>query len=210
MNSLNNNKSILISVEGPDGSGKSTLSLSIKKELEKKNLDILLTQEPGGTELGKTLRKILHERKSIICDKSEFLLFAAARAQHFKEVIIPELKKNKIIISDRLGDSSVAYQGYARGLDIETIKLVNTWAMSNLTPDIIIYIKLDFKTAIQRIINRGVKLTSFEKEKELFFKKVNDGFDKIFKHKKNVIELDGKKTIEELTEESVTKILKYI
>ena len=119
-------KGILISIEGIDGSGKSTLANKLRDKLQQDAFDVLLTYEPGDSALGKHLRKILHERDFEICGKSEFLLFASDRAQHFESVIIPNLKENKIVVSDRMGDSSVAYQGYGRGEDIDMIKNINS------------------------------------------------------------------------------------
>ncbi|MFH1643847.1 MAG: dTMP kinase [bacterium] len=184
-------KGILISIEGIDGCGKTTLAQNLKLNFEEKKQEILLTQEPGGTSLGKKLRAILHEEKDLTCDLSEYLLFAADRAQHFKQIIISALKENKIVISDRLSDSSLAYQGYGRGLDIEMIKKTNKWAMQNIEPDFIIYVKIDTQTALQRIGKRNEKLTSFEKEKIDFWNKVIKGYEEIFKNKKNVIIVDG-------------------
>lgn len=194
-----NKKGFLISVEGIDGSGKSTLTHKLKKSLEQKNLEVVVTQESGGTNLGRKLRVILHEEKKDVCDKAEYLLFATDRSQHFEQIVIPALNEKKIVISDRMDDSSVAYQGYGRGLDIEMIKKINRWAMQGIKPDLVLYIKLDFQTALDRIMLRGGKLTSFETEEELFWKRVNDGFNTIFKDRKNVVTIDGKKSIEELS-----------
>ena len=184
-------KSFLISIEGIDGSGKSLFAKNLYNALLEKKLNVILTKEPGDTNLGKSLRKILHENKKDVCDLSEFLLFAADRAQHFEKIIIPALKSNSIIISDRMGDSSLAYQGYGRNLDIEMIKKVNQWTMQNINPDLIFYIKIDVQSALKRIFKRNEPLTSFEKEKMEFWQKVINGFEEIFKNKNNVIYLDG-------------------
>lgn len=200
----------LISVEGIDGTGKSSLVHALSKKLDEYQLKTFVTKEPGATNLGRDLRVILHERKEDVCDTAEFLLFAADRAQHFFEMIIPQLEAGTIIISDRMNDSSVAYQGFGRGLDIPMIKAINKWAMCNIEPDLIFYIELDFKTALERIMLRGGKLTSFEKEQELFWKRVNDGFKTIFKDRTHVVVLDGKKTLEELTEIATQKVLELV
>ncbi|MFC1895021.1 dTMP kinase [Candidatus Dependentiae bacterium] len=185
------NNGLLIVLEGMDGSGKSLLANKLHQELVEQNNDVILTFEPGDTTLGKKLRKILHEEKDNVCDLSEYLLFAADRAQHFEKLIIPALKKNKIIISDRMNDSSVAYQGFGRNLDIEMIKKVNQWSMKNIQPDLIFYLEIDIDTAMKRIFKRNEKLTSFEKEKLEFWKKVITGYNTIYKDKKNVIKLDA-------------------
>ncbi len=198
-------KGYLISVEGIDGSGKSLFAKNLYNALKEKH-DAILTKEPGDTPLGQKLRKILHEEKNNVCDLSEFLLFASDRAQHIKDIIIPNLNSGKIIISDRMADSSLAYQGYGRNLDIEMIKKVNKWAMQNIEPDVIFYIKIDTKTAFERIIKRNEALTSFEKEKTEFWTKVINGFEDIFRNKKNVITLDGTKTPEEILQEALDKL----
>jgi len=203
-------KGFLISIEGVDGSGKSTLSHKIKNFLVEKDFDVVVTQEFGGTPLGQRLRQILHEEKELVCDLSEYFLIAADRAQHFEQVVIPALNDKKIVVSDRMGDSSIAYQGYGRGLDIDMIKQVNKWAMQGIEPDLVLYIKLDFHVALERIMLRGGKLTSFETEKELFWKRVSDGYNKLFKDRKNVVEIDGTKSIDELAKAACQIIIDKI
>lgn len=199
---------LLIAIEGIDGSGKSSLAKALKTSLEKLGRNVVLTQEPGATKLGKKLRTILHEEKESLCDKAEFLLFAANRAQHFEELVIPALEKGNIVISDRMADSSVAYQGYGRGLDIEKIMYINSWAMNGIEPDLVFYLKIDQQTAMQRITSRGETLTSFEKEKELFWKKVSEGYEELFKSKRNVITLDSNLSIDNLCKIVTTTLKK--
>lgn len=203
-----NKKGLLIALEGIDGSGKTLLAKNLLKELKLKNIDTILTKQPGGTHLGEKLRTILHEEKEHVNDMAEYLLFAADRAQHITEIIKPALKANKIIISDRMADSSLAYQGYGRNLNIEKINEINSWTMQNIEPDIIFYIEIDIKTAQERIFNRSDALTSFEKEKTEFWQKVITGYNEIFKNRKNVIYLNGKDSPEKLILISLNKILK--
>jgi len=203
-------KGILISIEGIDGSGKSTLARALQKQLEKKDLPVLLTYEPGDSPLGKHIRKILQERDFAVCGQAEFLLFAADRTQHFTEVIIPHLEKKYIVISDRMGDSSMAYQGYARGVNKEMIQKVNNWAMQNRKPDTTLYIQLSVASALQRLKNRKEAPTVFEKEKEDFTKNVIKGFEEIFKNRDNVITLDGEQSADMVAKEAYDKIMKYL
>ncbi|KKP29345.1 MAG: Thymidylate kinase [candidate division TM6 bacterium GW2011_GWF2_30_66] len=184
-------KGLLVAIEGIDGSGKSTLANKLREKLESDNLDTILTYEPGDSALGKHLRKILQERDFELCGKSEFLLFASDRAQHFQDIIIPSLQKNKIVISDRMADSSVVYQGYGRQEDLNTIKTINKWAMQNIEPDIIFYIQVPLKVALERLEKRNSKPSAFEKEKDSFTKRLVNGFEAEFKDRKNVITLDG-------------------
>ncbi|MFH1461449.1 MAG: dTMP kinase [bacterium] len=203
-----NKKGLLITLEGIDGSGKTLLAKNLLRELKARNIDAILTKQPGGTPLGEKLRTILHEEKKHVNDMAEYLLFAADRAQHITQIIKPALKANNIVISDRMADSSLAYQGYGRSLDIKKINVINSWAMQNIEPDIIFYIEIDIKTAQERIFNRSDALTSFEKEKTEFWQKVITGYNEIFKNRKNVIYLNGKDTPEKLTKICMDKILK--
>ena len=112
---------ILIAVEGIDGSGKSSFAKNLTEFFTSHDIATCLTKQPGGTPLGKQLRHILQTQSVPLCSKAEYLLFAADRAQHMHEVIAPALQEKKIVISDRLADSSIIYQGYGRGLEIPTI-----------------------------------------------------------------------------------------
>lgn len=208
---------ILISIEGIDGSGKSTLAKNLQDALIKKNKKVILTKEPGGSNLGKYLRTFLQNQKLKLSDKAELFLFLADRAQHFYEKIIPALNNNNtIIISDRLSDSSLAYQGYARGLDKDFIEYANNWIIGQYQPKVTIYLKIDHQTALSRIRKRNQNLTTFEKENFEFFSKVINGFDVIFKDKlkkfnsnlsKNqILIIDGTKSQEEILKEVLEKI----
>ena len=201
------NKGFLISIEGIDGSGKSLLSHNIHNAL--KATKIILTKEPGGTVLGEKIRTILLEENAKMCAKSEFLLFAASRAEHFHTFVLPKLEEDYIIICDRLNDSSLVYQGVARGLSIEKIKNINSWAMNNRYPDLVFYLKLDPTTALERIKKRNIPLTEFEKETS-FIEKTVEGFNRIFANRENVITLDARKTPEEITKEAIEKINHYL
>lgn len=188
-------KGKFITIEGIDGSGKSTLSIPLKGYIEKwTGRSVQLTKEPGGSQLGQQLRSILQTQPDPICDKAEYLLFAADRAQHFEQVILPALEQGKIVISDRWADSSVAYQGYGRGLDVNTIKTINAWATNNLVPDLTFYIKIDTKTAMTRVMLRNQKLTYFEQEKVDFWDRAVRGYEELYASRNNVIYLDGNST----------------
>lgn len=190
---------LLIAIEGIDGSGKSTLAHHLAHHLTQKNYPVLLTKEPGATPLGQHLRTLVQEKKIAIFPVAEFLLFAADRAQHFAEHIIPALQNKKIVISDRMADSSIVYQGYGRGLNKSLIENVNTWAMQGIKPDVTIYVKVPASVALQRILKRNIALTSFEKEKQEFIDRLILGFDDLYKNKETVITIDGTKSEEEVT-----------
>lgn len=200
----------LISLEGIDGSGKSTLARGIAQRLNAMQITTMLTKEPGGTELGVSLRQILQTQSSPVCDKAEYLLFAADRAQHFNQMIIPALQAGTVAIADRLADSSLAYQGYGRGLDKRMIQEINTWVMQNITPDITIYLKLDPESALDRVQKRNEIITAFEQEKAEFWHRVAQGYQEIFASRTNVITLDASMSPQALCDAAMAAIIPRI
>jgi len=204
------NRGLLIAIEGIDGSGKSTLAKNLYQRLQEKNVPALLTKEPGSTDLGKFIRTIVHEKHVPITAKAEYLLFASDRAQHFNDIVLPQLEQNKLVISDRMADSSLVYQGLGRGLGTTEIAHINTWAMNNRMPDLIFFVNVDPHIARKRLIERNQELTSFEQEDMSFFEKLDDGFKAIFKNRKNVIELDGTLKPQELTDYAMQKVLEIL
>lgn len=199
---------LFITVEGIDGTGKSSLCKNVKETLSSK-YSVVLTKEPGGTQLGKGLRATLLQKDVAMCDKAEFLLFATDRAQHFHQIIEPNVQAGALVISDRCADSSLVYQGYGRGLNIEMIKTVNNWAMNGRQPDLVIYLKLSAKVAYERMAARNVPLNSFEQE-TAFMEKLTAGFDTLVAPRDNVITLDAQVSQEELTAQAVAAIEKLI
>lgn len=181
----------LITFEGIDGCGKTTLAKHLYAALQERAVETILTKEPGGTPLGISLRTILQTQNPKVCDLSEYLLFAADRAQHFATLIIPALQKGCLVLADRLADSSLAYQGYGRGLDLKHIAQVNAWAMQNIEPDLTVYVQIDPDTAMQRITKRNEIITNFEQEKKDFWQRVTTGYQAIFKDRNNVLVIDG-------------------
>jgi len=198
----------LIAVEGIDGSGKSTLCANITQKLDC-ILPIVLTKEPGGTPLGKQLRAIV-QQPIPRCAQAEFLLFAADRAQHFTDIVLPALAQKRLIISDRMADSSLIYQGHGRGLDLKIIKQVSNWVMHNRKPDVTVYVRIDLQTALERIAKRNQALTAFEQEDKNFMQRLIDGFDKLYSNRDDIILLDGTHNIETLTTLAYGSILGYL
>lgn len=201
---------ILIALEGIDGSGKTTLAKNLASMLQKSGHETVLTKEPGDTPVGKTIRLIINESKEDIVPVTEFLLFSADRAQHIQQVVKPALNAGKIVISDRMADSSLAYQGYGRGLDLNFIKTVTKCVMSNVEPDLIIYLALDFSTAIKRIMSGRQHLTRFEKEEQEFYKNIINGFEQIFKERQNVLKLDASQDKETLAQKAFDNVIGLI
>lgn len=200
-------KGLLIAVEGIDGSGKSVLCTHLKDRLS--NYDLVVTKEPGGTMLGKGLRETLLAKDVPVCQKAEFLLFATDRAQHFAQVITPALEAGKIVISDRMADSSLVYQGYGRNLDISVINTVNNWAMNGTQPDLVFYLKITAQEAYKRMRNRNIPFNSFEKE-IAFMHKLTDGFDQLVAPRANVVTLDAMAETEQVADQAITALNKLI
>ena len=183
----------LICVEGIDGSGKSLFAKALNQELINHGHATLLTREPGGTQLGERIRELLFDKQTPPCPKAEYLLFAASRAQHFQHLIAPALAEGKIVISDRMADSSLVYQGYVRGLSLDLIRSVNSWAMNDVKPTIIFYLKVDARTAFNRISQRAIERCDFE-DNLIPLEKAINGFNTIFAGNKTVITLDATQT----------------
>ena len=182
---------LLCAIEGIDGAGKTTLLQNLEQKFASTKIRTIFTKEPGATQLGKYLRKLLNERTITIGTQAEFLLFAADRAEHFEKDIVPHLQQGCLIISDRMADSSVAYQGYLKGLDISMINAVNAWCMQNIIPDITIYLRITPDKAKERILQSRGFATAFEQEYIDRLQILFDGFEKIFEHKPNAIIIDA-------------------
>ncbi len=179
---------LFIVFEGIEGSGKTTQVKKAGDYLAKRNIPFIVTSEPGGTELGGELRQLLlHKTTLSLGIKTELLLFAADRAQHVEEIIVPALKEGRVVLCDRFSDATIAYQGYGRGWDIDTIKKMNDFATQSLKPDLTFLIDLPVVTGLARVasrasdaaMQRGMKEAlddRFEKEKESFHKRVREGY----------------------------------
>lgn len=141
---------MFVTFEGIDGCGKTTQLLLLQAALKARNLDVIVTREPGGTGLAESIRHTLLHASGHIAARSELLLFGAARAQHVTEIIRPALERGAWVLSDRFGDSSVAYQGGGLGLDADFIRTMNAFATDNLRPAITFYLDLDPQTAFKR------------------------------------------------------------
>ena len=134
---------MFITIEGGEGSGKSTHSILLKEYLESRGFEVLLTREPGGTSLAEAIRKILLDPATELSPLSELFLYEAARAQHIEEIIYPALKSGKAVICDRFTDATLAYQGYGRKLDLSLIGKLNNAASFGLKPAITIYMDIN-------------------------------------------------------------------
>lgn len=144
-------KGRFITFEGCEGSGKSTQVRLLAEKLEKAGVDFIVTREPGGSAVAEQIRKIILDgRNSAMCDECEALLYAAARIQHLKEIVAPALAQGKLVVCDRYVDSSLAYQGYARGLGGEYVAAINSVALDEYSPDLTLFLNISPEAAFRR------------------------------------------------------------
>ncbi len=210
-NTIRKNKpqGLLIAVEGIDGSGKSTFCKTLAALLHQHNKSVFVTKEPGATPLGVHIRQLLMHRENPLDHRAEFLLFAADRAQHFSTIIIPSLAVHDFVISDRMADSSIVYQGYGHDLDLSMLSTVNNWAMYNRQPDIVFYLALPAKIAQERMIVRNKPFTDFEKDFEKL-QQAERHFEQHFQNNPNVCKLNAQEPTDAITLQALSHITTFI
>lgn len=192
-------KGLFITFEGPDGSGKSTQISRLKKRLEKLNILTVLTREPGGTLIGEKIREIILDVDHTEMDHlTEALLYAAARSQHVSQIIQPALDRGEGVICDRFMDSSIAYQGFGRGLG-DQVRIINEYAVRGLVPDLTFLLLLDPALGKKRIHRDYDRL---EKEEDEFHQRVYQGYMELASaFPERVVAIDAAKSILEIEEE---------
>jgi len=169
---------MFITLEGPEGSGKTSVTKILIAELTKRGYDVLFTREPGGTPIAEQIRDIILDKKNTLLDtRAEALLYAASRRQHLKEKVWPALKEGKIVICDRFLDSSLAYQGGARGLGVNEVLNINLFATEGSFPDLTLLFDVDPEIGLQRIRkNRAFEINRLDLEELTFHQKVRETF----------------------------------
>lgn len=184
--------------EGPDGSGKSTQIRLLKEYLDKIGHRCLVTREPGGTRISEDIRAlILNPDYEEMSSVTEMMLYAAARAQLVHEVIGPAIERGETVISDRFVDSSLVYQGIARGIGIKEVASVNALCIGDYKPDVTFYIDLPEEEGLRRK-KMQKKLDRLEKESVDFHHMVSEGFRKIFSDRPEVVKIDGMMSVEQI------------
>jgi len=169
----------LISFEGSEGSGKSTQIARLAEQFQKAKREVVTTREPGGTEIGEQIRNIIvHNSKGDeMCAETELLLFAAARAQVVREVIVPALMRGAVVLSDRFLDSSTVYQGIGRNLAADPVAQINRFAVGNVMPDLTIVIDVPTEVSLARLKQRASDLPDrMERENLEFYTKIREGY----------------------------------
>lgn len=191
---------MFITFEGIDFCGKSTQVELLKNYFEREGKSVKVIREPGGTEISEKIREILLDKKNNkMFMETELLLFSASRAQLVREKIIPFIQEGSVVISDRFHDSSTAYQGFGRGLPIDSVLSVHKLAIGNTIPDLTFFIDIPVSVAIKRKAEKThQELDRIEVSSNDFFEKVRNGYLSIAKEEKRFRIIDGTKSIEEI------------
>lgn len=191
---------LFITVEGTDGSGKTTQIKLMEQYLRNKGHEVILSREPGGTRISEMIRDlILDPQNKDIDPLTEMILYAASRAQHVSQVIRPAIESGKFVICDRFVDSSYAYQGCGRGVDLKTVADVNRVAVDGVVPDITFFLDLDPRIAIERRI-KSTGADRIEQEKMDFHIRVYEGYKKMaILYPDRIKTIDASKAIEEIS-----------
>lgn len=199
-----------ITFEGGEGSGKTTIIEMLEKDL-KNTFDLYITREPGGVSISESIREIILDKKNNKMDKRvEALLYAASRVQLLIEKIIPNHNDNKVIICDRYLDSSLAYQGYARGIDLEYILKINSFALDYM-PGLTLYIKVEPELALERLRKKKRNMNRLDLESMDFHHRVRDGYDELVEKYPNRIKvIDGNMSVEEVYKACKKYIIEHL
>lgn len=196
-----------ITFEGGDGAGKSTLIEEITKTLKSRGLDVLQTRAPGGTEVGKILREIILHSKTPIAKKTELFLYLADRSEHVEKVILPALNQGKVVLCDRYNDSTIAYQGGARGFGLELVGSYAKFATSNLEPTLTLYLDVDPEIGLKRT---GDSKDLIEAEDLSFHQTIRKTFHQLAKNSPRIQIIDSSQSKEIVFEQALKLIDAYI
>ncbi len=194
---------MFITFEGPDGSGKTTQFHLLVGWLNEAGYPIVSTREPGGPEISEQIRTVLHDPQNTAMDaRTEILLYSASRAQHVAQVIRPALAQGKIIISDRYADSTLAYQGYGRRLDLETLRVITYFATGGLTPDLTLCFDISAEEGLTRRRLGGGEWNRLDAEALEFHQRVRAGYQKLASQEPDRwVVVDAARSIEEIQAE---------
>lgn len=189
-------KGLFITFEGIDGCGKSTQLNLLAEHLKSNGTDVVITREPGAKGLGEKLREILLNYDGEVSSNCEAFLFLADRAQHIDTIVKPAIEAGKVVLCDRHTDSTIAYQGYGRGVDLEQIKMLNKLATSGFSPDLTFIFDLDIETAFARVGKTQDRMESAGLD---FFERVRKGYLEIAKQEPDRVKvINSKDSIEDI------------
>ena len=198
-----------ITIEGGEGSGKTTIAAMVKEVLDKEGYRVTLTREPGGVEIAEKIRDIIHDVKYTNMDrKTEALLYAASRRQHLVEKVIPALEKGEIVICDRFVDSSMVYQGLARGIGIDEVYNMNLFATENILPNRTVFFDIKPEAGLQRVYaNKEREVNRLDLENIDFHERVYEGYLTICnRFPERIVKVDASQDIEDVLFQVLEKI----
>lgn len=202
-----------ITFEGGEGAGKTSVINALAHIFYKKGYQFITTREPGGIDIAESIRNIILDTKNTSMDaRTEALLYAAARRQHLVEKVVPELKQGNIVLCDRFLDSSLVYQGIARGLGIDEVYKINSFAIENCMPKLTFYYDIDPEKGLARIAqNKDREINRLDKEDLQFHYKVREGYLKLAKlFPERIVTLNADKPLDKVINETVVKIEDYL
>jgi len=202
--------SYFFSFEGPDGAGKTTIISMVESFLRDKGWDVVATREPGGIEIAEKIRHIiLNPAHKVMDGRTEALLYAAARRQHLVEKVIPALKDGKIVLCDRFIDSSLAYQGFARGLGIDEVLSINQFAIEGYFPTLTLYFDIDPKIGLERIYgNEKREINRLDLESLSFHENVRKGYLQLVERfPERIVLLDASKSVADVFADTISILM---
>ena len=204
-------KGYFITLEGPDGSGKSTVAKALFEKLQADGYEVVHTREPGGIEISEAIRNIILDPKNTMMDaKTEALLYAASRRQHLIERVFPAVEQGKVVICERFIDSSLAYQGFGRQIGMDEVLGINLFATENKYPDMTIYLDIDEQAGLDRLKNRKFK-DRLDQESIDFHHRVKQGYKEVLRRFEDRIEIvDASKPLQEVIDASYKLVLGLI
>ena len=206
-------KGLLVSLEGPDGAGKSSVLEALVPILEENGHQVVTTREPGGVPISEAIREVILDQKNTEMDgKTELLLYIASRRQHLIEKVLPALESGKLVIMDRFIDSSVAYQGFGRGLGVSDIEWLNRFATDGLKPDVTLYFDLDVEEGLARIArNKNREVNRLDLEGLDMHRRVRQGYLYAFENEPDrIIKIDASQTLESVVQDSLAVLNKRL
>ena len=201
-------RGFFLSVEGPDGSGKTTQVDLLEKNLKKFGFSVLRTREPGGCQISEDIRRIILDPQNMeMCDECEALLYAASRAQHVRQVIRPAVERGELVLCDRFVDSSVAYQGGGRQLGVDVIQQINAPAVGDMLPDATLYLAIDHKLALMRRLAAS-EPDRLELEAVEFHGRVQKAYERLIReNKRRYLTVDASRDIDSIAEDAFKAVL---
>ena len=200
-----------ITFEGPDGSGKTTVSQAVCKRLQENGINAVYTREPGGIDIAEQIRRVILDPNNTAMDeRTEALLYAASRRQHLVQKVLPALEAGKVVICDRFVDSSLAYQGFGRHLGMEAILMINQFAIEDVMPEKTIYLDLSAEEGLRRIAGREFR-DRLDQESLQFHYDVTEGYRQIVERfKDRMVMIDASKAVEDVIEAAYQQVVNIL